>query len=194
MTARKESYHHGNLHEALVQSSLALIRESGPAGFTLREVARRAGVSHTAPYRHFRDKDDLLAAVAEDGFRRLRAAMEKATAAESDPVARLERCGVAYVEFAVRHPEHFQAMFSRTWETEAHPKAHAAAEHSFRLLLELVRATNPAADALAQARMAWSMVHGISTLGITRQLRYGRAELLRFASAGMTVLSRGFRA
>lgn len=192
--AQKGSYHHGNLHEALVQSSLALIRESGPAGFTLREVARRAGVSHTAPYRHFRDKDDLLAAVAEDGFRRLRAAMEKAVAPESDPAARLERCGVAYVAFAVRHPEHFQAMFSRPWEESAHANAHAAAGHAFRFLLELVRDTSPAPDALAQARMAWSMVHGVSTLGITGQLRYGRAELLRFAAAAMKTLSRGLRA
>ena len=190
----KTAYHHGNLHAALVESSLALIRELGPAGFTLREVARRAGVSHTAPYRHFRDKDDLLAAVAEDGFKRLRAAMEKGVVGIEDPLERLERSGVAYVEFAVRHPEHFQVMFSRAWQADAHPKAHAAAEDAFRFLLERVRAADPAADALLYARMAWSLVHGVATLGINRQLRYGRAKLLRFASQATSALSRGLRA
>lgn len=188
------AYHHGNLQAVLVESSLALIRELGPAGFTLREVARRAGVSHTAPYRHFRDKDDLLAAVAEEGFRRLRAAMEKAVTNVTDPLGRLERSGVAYVEFAVRHPEHFQVMFSRAWEADTHPKAQAAAEDAFRFVVDRVRAAHPKGDALVYARMSWSLVHGVATLGINRQLRYNRAELLRFASAATSALSRGLRA
>ena len=88
------SYHHGNLKQALLEASLNLIREVGPGAFTLREVARRAGVSHNAPYRHFRDKEELLAALAAEGFDRLTDAMTKA--AESAT----ERLGALSIERA----------------------------------------------------------------------------------------------
>ncbi|HYM69483.1 MAG TPA: helix-turn-helix domain-containing protein, partial [bacterium] len=74
----KRSYHHGDLREALLRAAIDLVADVGPRGFTLREVARRAGVSHNAPYRHFRDKEELIAAVAAEGFRELTRAMLEA--------------------------------------------------------------------------------------------------------------------
>src|SRR5262250_3802720 len=103
----RKPYHHGHLEEVLLETAIQLIGEVGPAGFTLREVARRAGVSHNAPYRHFADGEELLAAVAAQGFRELTQAMRHAARQEPAALGRLKRAGVAYVEFALRRPEHF---------------------------------------------------------------------------------------
>src|ERR1700678_885635 len=108
---RSKPYHHGNLRESLLAAAVQLIAEVGPAGFNLREVARRAGVSHNAPYRHFRDKGELLVEVAAEGFRELNAALLEGAASEVTPIGQLKRAGYAYVAFALRRPEHFAAMF-----------------------------------------------------------------------------------
>src|ERR1700733_7369058 len=108
---RRPPYHHGNLREALLHGAVRIIAEAGPTAFTLREVARRAGVSHNAPYRHFRDKDALLAAVAAQGFRELTRSMRKAGEQQSNALEKLKQSGMAYVAFAVRRPEHFTVMF-----------------------------------------------------------------------------------
>src|SRR5215467_6813704 len=92
-------YHHGNLREALLKAALRLISEVGPTAFTLREVARRAGVSHNAPYRHFRDRDELMAAVSTQGYSELTRAMLEAVERETGAIARLKRAGLAYVNF-----------------------------------------------------------------------------------------------
>jgi len=108
----KRAYHHGNLRAALVQATLRAIAEHGPDGFTLRDVARRAGVSPAAPYRHFRDKDELLVAVAAECADQL-GQMVTAAVAEAppdDPIAQFRQVGIASVEFAVAHPEHFRAL------------------------------------------------------------------------------------
>ena len=195
-----QPYHHGNLREALIESSLALIREVGPEGFTLREVARRAGVSHNAPYRHFADKSDLLAAVAEEGFVELRKGMLRAVSKSKDPRARIERSGVAYVRHALRHPAHFDVMFSTQFEARAHPEANRAAEEAFAVLVGLVVECQqadvlPRGDELVQARTAWALVHGIATLGIHRQLRTAKgSDLLAFAEAATASLIRGISA
>src|SRR5579864_3662327 len=107
----RRPYHHGHLREALLQGAVRAIAELGPAAFTLREVARRAGVSHNAPYRHFRDKEALLAAVANEGYRELTAAMLAAAGRQVRGVDRLKHAGLAYIEFALRRPEHFTVMF-----------------------------------------------------------------------------------
>src|ERR1700680_3684519 len=107
----RRPYHHGHLRETLLQGAGRAIAELGPAAFTLREVARRAGVSHNAPYRHFRDKDALLAAVAAQGFRELTRAMRKAGERQSKPLDKLKQSGMAYVAFAIRRPDHFTVMF-----------------------------------------------------------------------------------
>src|SRR5271165_218770 len=114
--AAKRPYHHGNLKSVLLDAAVALIAEVGPAAFTLREVARRAGISHNAPYRHFREKDELLAAVATEGFERLAEALENpesGTRARNPGPAlhRLHSAGRAYVQFALHSPEHLLVMF-----------------------------------------------------------------------------------
>src|ERR1700678_4603290 len=103
-------YHHGNLKPALLKAAVGLIAEVGPRAFTLREVARRAGVSHNAPYRHFESKDVLLAEVATEGFVRLTASMQKSMARGRSPLERLELRGCGYVTFALRWPHTFLVM------------------------------------------------------------------------------------
>jgi AcrR family transcriptional regulator len=108
---RKDAYHHGDLRRALIAAALEAIAESGPEKFSLREAARRAGVSAGAPYRHFKDRDELIAAVAAECAERLGAAVDAATsAAGSDPLAIYRASGVAYVRFAVENPAHFRVM------------------------------------------------------------------------------------
>src|SRR2546423_15610177 len=107
----KRAYHHGNLRPVLVKATLRAIAEDGPEGFTLRDVARRAGVSPAAPYNHFADKDALLAAVAGECVDRLAATIEAAVAeATDDALDRFRHVGIAGVPVAAAHPEHFRAM------------------------------------------------------------------------------------
>src|SRR6266478_9781129 len=117
----RKPYHHGHLQEVLLDTAIQLISEVGPVGFTLREVARRAGVSHNAPYRHFRDRDDLMATVATQGFRELTEAMVEAAGQRSDALDRLKRAGLGYVTFALRRPEHFTVMFDAPISKRKHP-------------------------------------------------------------------------
>jgi AcrR family transcriptional regulator len=108
---KKKPYHHGDLRRALVTAALAAVAEDGADKFTLRDVARRAGVSVAAPYRHFRDKEALLAAVAAECALELGKAMDAAVAAAPpDPLERFRATGIAYVRFAVENPRHFRAI------------------------------------------------------------------------------------
>jgi AcrR family transcriptional regulator len=194
---KPHSYHHGNLKEALLQASLDLIGQVGPAAFTLREVARRAGVSHNAPYRHFRSKEELLAALAAEGFDRLALAMTKA--AESVPTAleRLRASGRGYVEFALRYPQHFTVMFEVPWKFELYPQTQAAGARAFGTLLRYVEGCQeqgvlPAGDPNSFALLAWSMVHGVAKLAIGGRLPLaGTADVLRFTDAATAALALG---
>ena len=110
---KRTTYHHGDLRNALIQAALELIAAHGVEGFTLRDCAKQAGVSVAAPYRHFDDKDDLLAAVAADCIQRLGEAMDRAVeaAGDADPLTVFRATGIAYVRFAVEHPAHFRVMY-----------------------------------------------------------------------------------
>lgn len=183
---RARPYHHGNLKQALLEAAVELIAETGPRGFTLREAARRAGVSHNAPYRHFRDKDELLAAVASEGFDRLTRAMTRA-APRSRPLDRLRGSGLAYVDFALRWPQHFAAMFDVPWNGQDYPACAAAAQRCFGTLLAFVQDCQsagqmPAGDPQRLAYQAWSLVHGIAKLANAGQFPWrSKAQVLRFA-------------
>jgi len=190
-------YHHGNLRVALLDASLALVRKEGLHGFTLREVARRAGVSHAAPHRHFRDKDDLLAAIAEDGFHRFTAKLRQAASKGNNPLERLQMAGVAYVQFGLDRPEEFQVMFSVELDPDIHPSAKAAADASFESLLALVvdckrAGLLPRYDPNTAARIAWAHVHGITELARRRQFGFKtRKEIVDFTSIATAALLTG---
>ena len=110
-TEQRDTYHHGDLKRALTEAALGLVKEKGPKGFTLREVARRAGVSAAAPYRHFADKAQLLAAAATLGFVQLHETLSAAAAESADVTQQVLGMGRAYVRWAVAHPDYYQVMF-----------------------------------------------------------------------------------
>ena len=168
---KRGRYHHGDLHRALLDAALVVLSEEGASALTLREVARRAGVTHAAPYRHFADKQALLAAVAEEGFRMLTAEMGKGAASHRDDPARaLQEIGTAYVRFATSKRAHFQVMFGNhvDWSCK-HLQLEESADTAFGVLISQVQACQAAGlirsgDPLVPALCAWSMVHGLSEL------------------------------
>ena len=190
-------YHHGNLREALIEAAVALIGEVGPRAFTLREAARRAGVSHNAPYRHFASRDELLGAVAAEGFERLAAAMRKAMTPGKSPRERLELCGSGYVEFALRWPNHLLVMFDQPSDSgQGNGRNHPIGEDAFRVLLDCIveaqRAGNlPPGDPLPLAWTAWSLVHGIAKLATGGNLPLSGRATVAFARTAARALLDG---
>jgi AcrR family transcriptional regulator len=175
------------LREALLQAALQTIAEVGPAAFTLREVARRAKVSHNAPYRHFPSKDALLAAVAAQGFRELTQAMLDAGKKQVKALDKLKNSGLAYVEFATRRPEHFTVMFDAPVTGAKDSEYKQASEEAFNTLVTYVRNCQqegelPDGATLERALYAWSLVHGIAKLAVAGRFPFRtRVEMLAFA-------------
>ena len=194
---KRPSYHHGNLREALLEGAVRAIAELGPTAFTLREVARRAGVSHNAPYRHFRDKDALLAAVAAQGFRELTRSMRKAGERQSNALEKLKQSGMAYVAFAARRPEHFTVMFDAPVISSKNPEYLQASQESFHTLVNYIRNCQeegqlPAGDTMERALYAWSLVHGIAKLAVSGRFPFRtKATLLKFAKFAIDESVRG---
>ncbi|BBZ11346.1 TetR/AcrR family transcriptional regulator [Mycobacterium branderi] len=162
------SYHHGDLPAALVRAAIDLLEESGAAELSLREVARRAGVSPSAPYRHFAGRDELLSAVAAVGYRELGEALVKAHPAPSsaDDFADI---AVAYVQFALTRPGLFQVMFGEPCDPNAPDRA-AAVEAIHEYLKSIVGQAFPAADADAMSTASWALVHGLAFLHLDGKL------------------------
>jgi AcrR family transcriptional regulator len=172
-------YHHGNLKEALLRAALELIAQKGPAGFTFAEAARWAGVSPAAPYRHFRDRDELLASVALRGFERFKIVLEKAwDDGRPQPFAALDRLGKAYLEFARAEPAYYSAMFEAGIPLATTPDLREAGEGAFAVLrgaAEMLCAQKPPQSrppVLMVALHIWSVSHGIASL-------FGRGDAAR---------------
>jgi AcrR family transcriptional regulator len=171
----RDAYHHGALREALIEASESLLAERGVEGFSLREVARRSGVSPAAPAHHFGDMAGLLAEVARHAFEGLAAALEAGNRrGGSDPVARLREQGLGYVGFALKHPGRFGLMF-RAGLRKDEPLVHSAheaylkLEDGVRALLD-VPPGRPLDDVQWQALLAlWSTVHGVAHLLLAGQ-------------------------
>jgi AcrR family transcriptional regulator len=174
--AEKRRYHHRDLRQSLIRSALEILADSGVAGLSLRAAARRARVSAMAPYRHFADKEALLAAVAEYGFRELAACLTAAAAAAAaaDPRAGLAALGVAYVLFARDHPSLFKLMFGPMIEQKSgHPALDEAGSACFNTLRQAVEAAKFLAgdsDGGDVALACWSLVHGLSALIVDGRL------------------------
>jgi len=207
--ARKpaHAYQHGDLRRALIKAGLKLLSESGEDGLSLRGAAELAGVSHAAPYRHFRDKHALVAAVAEEGFRLLTLRMreEMGTCAAGDVLARLRASASGYVSFAVEHPAYFRTIFGGAVcrpDEEQPPGLKEAGAEAYRVLRDTVaegiaegrlRAGDPEQVSLA----AWSMVHGLSMLIIEGQLpdtRTNPARVRAMTQGVVALLETGLRA
>lgn len=168
---KRSTYHHGDLKRALVDAALALVAEKGPRGFTLSEAARRAGVSLAAPYRHFADKAHLLAAVAEQGFIALHAALAEGVEATPDPGEQVIACSRRYVGWALAHPDHYRVMFGGDTDKALHPGLLDAGDRTFGVLLDVITRCQaaeliPAGDPRLVAGPMWSTVHGIASLAI----------------------------
>ena len=195
----RKGYHHGDLKEALKSAALSLVREHGPRGFTLSEAARRAGVSAAAPYRHFADREALLVAVAEEGYRDLLERLR--TEAEREDLTlelRFFEMGVAYVRFALDQPESFQVMFNGEVDKGRHPSLLLAADEAgevAELLLKRLQEENklPPGDPLVLARPAWALLHGIASLqvqGVLSQARWA-CDPIQLAREGLRALIMG---
>ena len=169
-------YHHGDLRNALIQAATTVLVEKGAAALSLREVAKVAGVSHAAPYRHFRDKAALLRVLAQGGFERLTAAIN--TAAENSPYnpeQKLIEAGVAYVRNAVQHPEITRLMFAATIEPQQDRAYLAASAASYEALLDIIREGIEQGSFRQQppqqlVLVAWASMHGLAMLAVASLL------------------------
>lgn len=176
MVTQRENYHHGDLRQALIDAALELVAEKDVSSLSLREVARRVGVSHAAPYRHFEDKEALLVAVAQEGFGMLRHCIEEATQHIPNLLERLEAGCIAYVRYALEHPSHYRVMFG----------AYGAKAKTNTSLAEVAKQTYmPLVNAIAEgqstgvmragdpeylAKAVWASLHGLAMLLIDGQL------------------------
>jgi AcrR family transcriptional regulator len=167
----RRGYHHGNLREALIRGALELIAAKGPAGFTVAEAARSAGVSPGAPYRHFRDRDDLMADVALRGFERFSDELTRAwNDGRPDALRAFENLGRAYLTFARDEPAYYAAMFEAALPLKDHPELAQAGERAFAILrraAETLSARAPEGQRPPPMMMAlhiWALSHGIASL------------------------------
>jgi AcrR family transcriptional regulator len=209
--AKTTPYHHGDLQQALLKAGLELLQEHGLEGITLRETARRAGVSHAAPYHHFADKARLIEALATESFRRFTQALQEAW--ETTPgssLARFRAVGLAYVQFALEHPAEFRLMnrpelrqpAKELQQDAASTPVTLAARQSYEVLLHSIRSCqedgfitqgNPEPLALT----AWSSVHGLAVLlmdGLLKEGAPSTEEGLGFADLVTQTLGHGLMA
>jgi AcrR family transcriptional regulator len=167
----RRGYHHGNLREALIRAALDLIAQKGAAGFTFAEAARSAGVSSAAPYRHFRDRDELLADVARRGFELFAERLAHAWRnGEPDPMTAFENTGRAYLAFARDEPAYYSAMFEAGISLDSDPALKETSDRAFAVLrdaAEAIRALLPKDDrppTLMMSLHIWALSHGVASL------------------------------
>jgi AcrR family transcriptional regulator len=199
---KPKPYHHGDLRNALIQAGLELLAEGGAQELDLRKVARRAGVSHAAPYRHFANKQALIAAINEEGFHMLAERIRSTLNEVSDePSEQLLGVALAYVRFAKENPWLMREMFSGiTIERETFESLQTASKSVYRLYAEVIRSGQERGkivdgDPTALAGVLWSVLHGLAMLIIENQMRpyadgpEGTERVTRYT---IEVLYRGF--
>ena len=159
------SYHHGDLKAALKKAALKLVQEKGPRGFSLNEASRLAGVTVAAPYRHFEDKDALLAEIICDGNAILEKEVREAASGATGIEEQMLEGGMAYLHFASRHSDYFSVIFNSAIDKSKYPEVQRSAQHAFGVILSLAQQSEPTSK-LAQERAvsAWAFVHGLAAL------------------------------
>lgn len=171
-----ETYHHGDLKNALIRAGIEILSRDGIQALSLRSVAKRAGVSHAAPYAHFADKDALIAAIAAEGYRKLYAQLAAAPQDSDDPLARLRDTAFAYLQFALDEPDHFRITFSGVVTAEkSYPDYVEQSRRCYALVVGLVtdcqaQGLFAGEDAQRLAVSIWSCIHGFAQLVLANQL------------------------
>jgi len=171
------AYHHGNLRRVLIDTALEIISEQGADDVSLRQIAKRAKVSHTAPYRHFKDKNAILAAVAKEGFdMMLRQTEERIAKSPADELEHFAICGLSYIDFALNYPSHYRVMFGSRYKNSCYTdKFTPESTPSFALLQDNIRICQEKGmlkkgDIREMTLAAWSIVHGFAMLRIDNHL------------------------
>jgi len=172
-------YHHGDLKNALIKAGTAILASEGLGGLSLRKVAKQAGVSHAAPYSHFRDKQALIAAISTEGFKQLFSQMESVRKAhQTNPETLLVETAWAFVQFALNAPDRFKLMFSSVLEKEkAYPDFVEISQKNFRQVVEIVEICQGAeilksGDSELIALSLWGTVHGFISLLLEGQISH----------------------
>jgi AcrR family transcriptional regulator len=202
LTSSTDTYHHGDLRRALIQAALELAAEENDWNFSLREVARRAGVSHNAPYNHFPHKRDLLDAAAAAGHDLLRSELTAAVAKIADPRAALSKMGSAYVSFGIKNPALYRLMFSVApsgpdWRPEGVLAAWLASRAVLENILRhgaRIGIFDPALARKSELQTAslytWAVVHGLTMLAIDGLARVERLAIERITQKVVTTTLR----
>ncbi len=194
----KKPYHHGALRPALLRAVAELAAEKGIERLSLRECARRAGASWSAPAHHFGDKTGMLTAFAVEGFTRLKLHMETRRDASQDEASRAAAVGEAYLEFALRNPEHFRVMFRAELLNEQNAEYQEANRAAFQVLEDAIRECENSLGSVDESTfgdrclLAWSAIHGFATLclegAIVMRGRGGKARLQNGMDLGSRLL------
>ena len=194
-----KKYHHGDLKNALIKAGVEILSKEGMEGLSLRKVAKRAGVSHSAPYAHFKDRQSLIAAISTEGFRKLYDELDNVVSAHADnPKEQLVEAAWAYVQFAMNNMDTFKIMFSGVLEKEKdYPSFVEISSKTFERLVEIVRNCQKAGVLRSDpselvAVSVWGQVHGIISLALEGQIthrvldRFSLREILLFAISQMS--------
>ena len=161
------TYHHGDLPAALLRAGSKIVEKQGLNKLSLRQAARRAGVSHNAPYRHYPDRESLLAGIAAEGFRRLGEALKDSSG---------KAMGEAYVRFALEHPQLFRLMFGGSLAIGKYPALRESADRAYQALVDRFRVHASERQANVAAAAAWSLVHGLSHLLLDGHFRQAQRD------------------
>jgi AcrR family transcriptional regulator len=191
---KKQKYHHGDLRSALVEAALDILSRGDIENLSLRSLAKMTGVTQAAPYSHFRDKDDLLAAVAETGFQRLALQMVEAATGHNGVQPRIEKLVAAYIRFAMANKPLFRLMFGRELaEMKAYPTLAMTAGKSYSLMSAVLSKTGaPAEEVRFMSVAVWSLCHGLTTLIIDDKInveQFGAADLDAFVQRTVGLFS-----
>jgi AcrR family transcriptional regulator len=190
----KKKYHHGDLKNALIEAGIEILAKDGLGALSLREVARQAGVSHTAPYAHYTDKQALIAAIATAGYEKLYAKLaDVIQRCQASPAQQLVEAGWAYLEFAFDEPDHFKITFSGVIEKEKdYPAFVEISQKSFKLVVKIIETCQqtgvlPVGPSDLIAVSVWSLLHGLAPLILEEQISH--TILDRYTSKEILVVS-----